>query len=553
MKPILYMFKSIMLVTILHFFFLIYLCAQSPAFTPSELFRVSGYGMGFNVEVHDINNDAKQDIIVGNVNDTYIYYGGAALLDSTVDITYTGRCLAVCDYNGDGYKDLITMHFTSYDSTRNDYNGEILFYYGSNTTPNIDTIPEYSIPLPTLYPTRDRFSFGAGKPGVEYGDFNNDGKYDIVINSLDVLPELSIGAIYIYMGNETPPDTPTFMIKGSREPSMPFEYGYYFQIGNINDDDYDDLILSFRVRTKPPNPQDSLDVFHFYLGNDNFSFYEGNQTFSYESELKNTNYSYGWVKRQFSVLDLNGSLIPDLMINHYYKDSTNHVHFGSQNVIDTIPSFYLTDPDTTREDVIVGQLAHDIGDFNNDGYNDFLLKVASYKTFSVHLGGPYLNNRNPYGLKGLLESFSLTFPTKAIGCNDQSGDGIKDFVVTALANENNIGYVIIYKGRDDIVVNSVEDERENIPSEFYLEQNYPNPFNSSTVIGYRLSVISKVKITIYDLLGKEIAVLLNEEKPAGEYKINFDAGKYNLASGIYFCELKINNSYSSRIKMTYLK
>ncbi len=171
---------------------------QSPAFTPSELFRVSGYGIGFNVEVHDINNDGKQDIIVGNWNDTYVYYGGASLLDSTVDITYRGRCLAVCDYNGDGYKDLITMHFTSYDSTRNDYNGEILFYYGSNATPNIDTIPEYSIPLPTLYPTRDGFAVGYGRDGIEYGDFNSDGKTDLVINSWQYPLTLQYGYIYIY-------------------------------------------------------------------------------------------------------------------------------------------------------------------------------------------------------------------------------------------------------------------------------------------------------------------------------------------------------------------
>jgi len=527
---------------------------QSPAFYPVEHWRVSGFGMAFNVEVHDINNDGRQDIIVGNWNDTYVYYGGAGVLDSTVDITYTGRMLAVCDYNGDGYKDLIVMHFTNYDSTRNDYDGNILFYYGSNTTPNIDTIPEHSIPLPTLYPTRDNFSIGAGKPGVEYGDFNNDGKYDIVLNSIHVLPTLDIGAIYVYMGNEIPPDTATFMIKGSREPSKPFDYGYYFQVGNINYDEYDDLILSFKVRTIPPNPQDSLDVFHFYLGNDSFSFYEGSQTFSYESELKNTNYSYGWVKRQFSLLDLNGSLIPDLMINHYYKDSTNHVHFGSVNGIDTIPSFYITDPDTTRPDIIVGQLGHDIGDFNNDGYNDFLLKVAGYKTFSVHLGGPYLSNRNPYGLKGLLESFSLTFPTKAIGCNDQNGDGIKDFVVTANSySQNNMGYVIIYKGRDDIVISVGGEDVKEPPFNFYLEQNYPNPFNSSTVISYQLSVTGKVKITVYDLLGKEITVLVNEEKPSGKYEMEFDAQKHNLSSGVYFCELSVNNSHSSRIKMVYLK
>jgi len=175
--------------------------SQYPAFYPVEYWNVSGYGMAFNVEVHDINNDGKQDIIVGNWNDTYVYYGGAGVLDDTVDLVYTGRCLAVCDYNGDGYKDLIAMHFTGFDSIRNDYDGEILFYYGANTTPNIDTIPEYSIPLPTLYPTRDGFSLGLGRPGIEYGDFNNDRKNDLVINSWQYPQSFQYGYIYIW---ETP-------------------------------------------------------------------------------------------------------------------------------------------------------------------------------------------------------------------------------------------------------------------------------------------------------------------------------------------------------------
>ncbi len=542
--------KALILITILA----AEVFCQSPAFYPSELWRVSGYGMAFNVEVHDINNDGKQDIIVGNWNDTYVYYGGAALLDSTVDITYTGRCLAVCDYNGDGYKDLITMHFTSYDTTRNDYNGEILFYYGSNTTPNIDTIPEYSIPLPTLYPFRDRLTVNANRPGIEYGDFNNDGKYDFVLNSENVIPKLSIGAIYIYMGDDIPPDTATFNVMGREEFNLPpiYYFGQYFQVGNINNDNYDDLILSSRVQTVPPGSQDSLDVLHIYLGSENFAFAENGESFIYESRLKNNNYSYGWFKREISMMDINGDGFGDIIISQYYKDSTNHIHYGSINVLDTIPSFIITDPDTTREDIIVGQTCHDVGDWNNDGYNDFLLKQSGIKSFTVQLGGPNINNRNPYGLKGLLEAFS-TFPTKAIGCGDQNGDSIRDFVVTAYPySQYNVGYVIIYKGRDDIVVSVKEKEIEMLPQQFNLEQNYPNPFNPITTIQFALRSKQFVTLIVYDLLGNEVTTLVNEEKPSGKHQIKFDAEKYKLSSGTYFYKLKTSQGELSR-KMIYLK
>jgi len=302
-----------------------------------------------------------------------------------------------------------------------------------------------------------------------------------------------------------------------------------------------------------PSPTDSLNVLYIYLGGNNFAFIEGGESLRYESRIEGDYYPYGWFSRIFSMMDINGDGYSDLLTSHYYKDSTLHVHYGSINVLDTIPSYYLTDPDTTREDIIIGKTCHDVGDWNNDGYDDFLLKSAGFKTFSVHLGGPYLNNMNPYGLKGLLESVSTTFPTKAISCEDQNGDNIKDFVVTANSyGPLSTGYVIIYKGRDDIVVSVDEKEAGKLPSQFRLEQNFPNPFNSSTVIGYLLSVIGKVKITVYDALGNEITILKNEEQTPGEYEIEFDAEKYQLSSGIYFYKLKTEGGEITK-KMILLK
>ena len=86
----------------------------------------------------------------------------------------------------------------------------------------------------------------------------------------------------------------------------------------------------------------------------------------------------------------------------------------------------------------------------------------------------------------------------------------------------------------------------SLPIEFSLEQNYPNPFNPSTTIRYSIpSVFSttgsnlNVVLKVYDVLGNEIAELVNEEKPAGNYEVNFDASK--LSSGVYFYQLQASD------------
>jgi hypothetical protein len=76
------------------------------------------------------------------------------------------------------------------------------------------------------------------------------------------------------------------------------------------------------------------------------------------------------------------------------------------------------------------------------------------------------------------------------------------------------------------------------PAGFSLKQNYPNPFNPTTTINYALPVRSNVTLKIYDALGRDIATLVDQEKPAGDHQVLFDAK--NLASGIYFYRLQIS-------------
>jgi hypothetical protein len=85
-------------------------------------------------------------------------------------------------------------------------------------------------------------------------------------------------------------------------------------------------------------------------------------------------------------------------------------------------------------------------------------------------------------------------------------------------------------------VTSLESGDGELPTECFLSQNYPNPFNPSTNIKFRVADFGFVSLKVYDILGREIATLVNEEKPAGEYQVDFNSA--NLPSGIYFYRLK---------------
>ncbi len=91
-----------------------------------------------------------------------------------------------------------------------------------------------------------------------------------------------------------------------------------------------------------------------------------------------------------------------------------------------------------------------------------------------------------------------------------------------------------------------------------MQQNYPNPFNPSTSIQYAISSTQFVTLKVYDLLGREVATLVNEEKPAGSYNVEFSAkggpesSIKHPASGVYFYRLQAGNYFDTK-KMILIK
>ena len=109
------------------------------------------------------------------------------------------------------------------------------------------------------------------------------------------------------------------------------------------------------------------------------------------------------------------------------------------------------------------------------------------------------------------------------------------------------GYIVKYTG--DFPTN-IEDEVANIPSEFILYQNYPNPFNPSTKISWQSHVGGWQTLKVYDVLGNEVATLVDEYRPAGIYDVQFTMN--NLSSGIYFYQIKVDSFIETK-KMIILK
>jgi hypothetical protein len=129
--------------------------------------------------------------------------------------------------------------------------------------------------------------------------------------------------------------------------------------------------------------------------------------------------------------------------------------------------------------------------------------------------------------------------------------------LTPSENQNGEAFGIFYALSDGTVgqfstgdITGIENNSEITPVDYTLSQNYPNPFNPATAINFSIPKSELVTLKIYNILGNEVATLVNENLPAGAYRYNFDAK--NLASGVYLYELKTGNFKEIR-KMNLLK
>ena len=174
---------------------------------------------------------------------------------------------------------------------------------------------------------------------------------------------------------------------------------------------------------------------------------------------------------------------------------------------------------------------------NNWLFNGSNISGSGAPAFSIISGG---------GVQTITpnQSYDISLQFNPIGGDTTATLSIDCPEIESLNTINLIGH------NYNFVVNVEEEKNIEQPSSFALFQNYPNPFNPSTKISWQSPVSSWQTLKVYDVLGDEVTILVDEEKPAGKYEIEFNASI--LPSGIYFYQLK-TESFVQTKKMLLLK
>ena len=250
----------------------------------------------------------------------------------------------------------------------------------------------------------------------------------------------------------------------------------------------------------------------------------------------------------------------------YTYDSNNKITFENKKKWDSGTSNWVDDYRITYTNSASGKmLTHlkekwDGSNWNNDDYEEFTYDVndnlLTYLSQLNWVSGSWTDGDRlnyVYNAAGNCEggTHEVWFTNHWVSADSQL------FLPDIWDADNTINYFfnpyMTYGYEFSVYYGTITNVNENNsikPNSFSLSQNYPNPFNPSTKIKYQIPNSGYVSLKIYDVLGEEVASMINKEQPAGSYEINFDASK--LTSGIYFYQLKAGNNIQIK-KMMLLK
>ncbi len=474
-----------------------------------------GYGI---IPLGDINDDGKDDIILCRTDfsvltkdSSFLYYGGnppEGNSDGAFE-NFTQLTFNIGDINGDGYDDL---------AESDGYTAEVSIYYGG---PLLDDTPDFTFA-------------GVWTSFIpKAADIDNDGVLDLVLTE-----NLNGGNVYIYKLGPNIDDISEYTI-------IPIDpsYGRRAALLDFNGDGYADIACAHM------NSRDDIFSVLLYWGGPDFDT-------TPDFEIPGNADLFGNLTRPAG--DFNGDGYDDLIIMGL-ANARFGVYFGGP-YYDAQLDVPLNYRGSTS--YFVPTTVDIAGDVNNDSYNDIIVGYmldGLTGWFYLHLGGPDVDSIADVVLSDfdfLPESVN-GYGECLAGIGDFNGDGLDDFAARSQTDVQVLwqSMVHIFSGWDNTPVDVPYDYEPTMPSSFKLSQNYPNPFNPTTNISFDISYRSHVALTIHNILGQEVARLIDKELAAGSYNVRWNGtDNYGapLGSGVYLYRLEADDAVYSK-KMILMK
>ncbi len=507
----------------------------------------------------DINQDGWLDFVVSNGNDISrqklaVYYNDGkgnfpAMPDwQAADIDYHGH-LAIGDINGDGFPDVAVCVYigqTGFSSP-----GKVKLYLNNNGT--LSSNPDWvsaelfytfscafgdadgdgDLDLAAAggdtydnHPEQPRIYYNIGGMletypswkgtasvccyDVTWADFDNDGDLDIVFAG-----ESNPNYIFENYGDSISV-TPTWQSTDASK------YANSLFVGDVNNDGYLDLAISDN------NQMGGTGKFKIYL-NDNGTL---NTTPFWTSGF--SGYGSG-----INLADIDNDNDLDLITGGWWQPV--RIYLNDNGNFSSNPDY--TSTSTSVVETIV------FGDVDNDALQNIQEEFISNGTKKLY----YLKRTPVQKINSvivdsdslLLNEYCYDLENGWIMLSSQPDSGSAIIIDAVISRDLDMGITnwdqdkgnyLFYNNSDPVTINNEVHQSED----FVLYQNYPNPFNPVTSIQYAVSSRQFISLKVYDILGNEITTLVNEDKPAGNYEVEFQstAGSLQLASGMYFYQLR---------------